>query len=125
MIYYHPSFHKTIHHWLLRQFFNNTSLNKDFKHSKYPIEKMKYKWYFSDIKNFKNKNKEFKEKRSLTEKWQDAMELSEKTTYLINYFIDYIEKVKNILLWKNEGKSQLAILIVLLVVIALFIVSIE
>ena len=53
------------------------------------------------------------------------MELSEKTTYLINYFIDYIEKIKNLLLWKNQGKSQLALLILLILVISLYIVSIE
>lgn len=102
--YNHPGIKPKADHFLEAYFINDTKLHSDFIAPKLLTERQQSKDFYMDIRNVRTK---VKDTTSLRDKITSAVDMSGKIPIYLHTGVDYVEKFKNILLWKNKRKSEL------------------
>lgn len=120
--YNHPGIKPKADNFLEAYFINDVKLHKYYISPRLTTERQQSKDFYLDIKNIRAK---VKDTTSLRDKINNAVYVSGKIPIYLHTGVDYAEKFKNILLWKNKRKSELTFFCVIIGSLLIHFVSAE
>ena len=103
IFYFNPFLNGRVSGILNSLFFKPNQLNKCYINPRHLQERTKRKLFYM---NQANLEKKYEHKVKLSEKIINAYDFSSRVPVYIHTFIDYFEKVKNLIMWKNYRKTE-------------------
>ena len=107
LFYNNQTIKQNINYFITKFFVSAKFINKDFIEPKYKTERWLRKEFYSEMDNLEPKIKRRRISISITEHFRNTVDFSSRVSANIHFYIDYMEKIRNIFVWKNPKKTQL------------------
>lgn len=101
--FFNPFLNKPLNAILDSMFFRPEQMNKNYISPKHKQERTKRKDFYLNMNNLEKK---YIEKQKLSEKLLNAYDFSSRVPQYMHNYIDFFEKFKNIVLWRNYRKTE-------------------
>lgn len=123
LFYNNPKIKVFVKYFIKKYFVSPEFINKDFIEPKYKTERWIRKEFYSEMINLEPKVKRRRISISIPEHFRNTVEFSSRVSANIHFYIDYMEKIRNIFVWKNPKKSQLFFFIFVVICFLVYILS--
>lgn len=122
LLYNHPDYKPKVDEFLDYYFFDDSMLHKSFKKAVLLTENQASREYYIEINNINVKSQDTS---SLKDKINSAVGVSGKIPVYVHYTVDYVEKVINIILWKNKRKTEITLFMLIISCLAIYLFSLR